>query len=177
MAGRAAKGGESNGHASLARRNGRTAAAAVKAMRDLAAMNVAAATTIAVRTPMIAAAVQDPRRLADPELSLMVTEKVEAAAAAAAAVASKSALAPAVHATRWLGDHAALLARGTAGMATARSADGVWAQWLRMAEGAALINASYGAAMLGAAVDLGAAALKPVHRAATANARRLGRGR
>ena len=44
----------------------------------------------------------------------------------------------------------------------------------RLAEGMAYINAAYGAAMLGTMVELGSVALRPVHRAATANARRLG---
>lgn len=142
----------------------------MRTMRDLDAMGRAAATTIAHRSQMIAEAFRDPAKLADPELSLMMSEKVEAAAAVAAAVVPQLAL-PALHAARWLGDHAILLARHAM---TPLWSGGSWRQYQRLAEGMAYINAAYGAAMLGTMVELGSVALRPVHRAATANARRLG---
>ena len=119
---------------------------------------------------MIADAVCNPAKLADPELSLMMSEKVEAAAAVATAIVPRLML-PALHAARWFGDHATLLARQAM---TPLSSGGSWRQYQRLAEGMAYINAAYGAAMLGTMVELGAVALRPVHRAATANARRLG---
>jgi hypothetical protein len=145
-------------------------------MRDVEEMGRAAAATIALRTTgAIADAVRDPRLLTDPELALMVTEKVEAAAAAAAAVAPKLAL-PALHAARWLGDQATLAARGMGQLVAApTSALAFWQGWLRLAEGAALVNAAYGAAMVATMMEMGRVALAPVHRAATANARRLGK--
>jgi hypothetical protein len=156
--------------ASLAKDSTRTAVRAMRTMRDLDTMGRAAATTIALRSQMIAEAFRDPAKLADPELTLMVSEKMQAAAAVTAAVVPQLAL-PALHAMRWLGDHAALMARQAM---TPLSLGGGWHQYQRLAEGMAYINAAYGAAMLGTMVELGAVALRPVHRAATANARRLG---
>jgi hypothetical protein len=161
--------------ASLARRSNRSALAAARVMRDVGEMGQAAATTIALRTTgAIADAMRDPRLLADPELTLMVTEKVQAAAAAATAVAPKLALLT-LHATRWMDAQAALAARGMRQLGAPTSAVAFWQGWLRLAEGAALANAAYGAAMVGTMVEMGRAALAPVHRAATANARRLGK--
>lgn len=156
--------------ASLAKDSSRTAVRAMRTMRDLDTMGRAAATTIALRSQMIAEAFRNPAKLADPELSLMMSEKVEAAAAVAAAVVPQLAL-PALHAARWLGDHATLLARHAM---TPLWSGASWRQYQRLAEGMAYINAAYGAAMLGTMVELGSVALRPVHRAATANARRLG---
>lgn len=163
--------GRSTSAASLARQSTRTAVRAMRTMRDLDAMGRAAATTIALRSKVIAQAACDPSKLADPELSLMVREKVEAATEVAAAIVPQLTL-PAVHAARWLGDHTTLLARQAA---VQPSLNGAWRQYQQLAEGMAYINAAYGAAMLSSMVELGAAALRPVHRAAMANARRLGR--
>jgi hypothetical protein len=154
----------------------RGAAAAVSAaetLRDLGEMQLAAARTIGLRVPRIAAAMHDPRLLADPELTLMVAEKVEAAAAVATATAPQLA-ASAAHTARWLNAQAALWSRACGDAASAPSLCGVWNQWQRLAQGVALANAAYGAAMLGAAADLGRVALAPVHKATTGNARRLG---
>lgn len=170
---RAASGGRGRAAtaASLARASSRTTARALRTMRDLDEMGRAAAATIALRSQVIADAARDPARLADPELTLMVSEKVKAAAAVAAAVVPQLML-PTMHAARWAGEHASLLVR----QALAPPFPGTaWRQYQQLAEGMAYINAAYGAAMLGTLVQLGAVALRPVHRAATANARRLGR--
>jgi hypothetical protein len=156
------------------RHHGRIAAAATRLVRDLDEMGRAAVETITHRSAVIAGAVQDPRKLADPELSLMMTEKVEAAAAAATAVLAPQLMAmPGLYATRWLGDQVALAARSAGQIARDPTVAGAVRQWQRAAEGMALINAAYATAMLGTMVELSAAALAPVHKAATANARRL----
>jgi hypothetical protein len=71
-----------------------------RTFRELNEASCAAAATIAQRLAIMAAAVHDPRRLTDPELSLMASEKVEAAAAVGAAVAPLLCM-PAMHAARW----------------------------------------------------------------------------
>ena len=81
----------------------RIAAAAARLARDLDEMGRAAVETIAHRSAVIASAVQDPRKLTDAELSLMLTEKVEAVAAATTAVLAPQLMAmPGLYATRWL---------------------------------------------------------------------------
>ena len=155
------------------RRNAKVAATASDTMRDFGEMQLAAARTIGLRVPMIAAAMRDPRLLADPELAMMVMEKVEAAGLVAAAAAPQLAL-PAVHAARWMGDQAALWSRALTGVGPLSQGD-AWARWQKVGEGMALINAAYVAAMVGTMAELGRVTLAPVHKAATANARRLGR--
>lgn len=155
-------------------RHAKTAAVAAGVMRDLGEMQLAAARTIGVRMPMIAAAMSDPRQLSDPELSLMVTEKVEAVALAAAAAVPQLAL-PSVHAARWMGEQAALWSRAMTDHGPVPSLAGAWTSWHKLAEGMALINAAYLTAMIGTAAELGRVTLAPIHKAATANARRLGR--
>ncbi len=157
------------------RHTARAATVAADTMRDLGEMQLAAAQTIGLRVPMIAAAMGDPRLLADPELTRMAMEKVEAAALVAAAVAPQLAF-PAVHAARWMGDQTALWSRALTGARlTPRSPGDAWTRWQKVAEGMALINGAYLAAMLGTMAELGRVTLAPVHKAATANARRLRR--
>ena len=155
------------------RRGAKAAASVAETMRDFSEMQLAAARTIGLRVPMIAAALRDPRLLADPELAMMVMEKVEAAGLVAAAAAPQLAL-PAVHAARWMGDQAALWSRALTGVGPLSQGD-AWARWQKVGEGMALINAAYVAAMVGTMAELGRVTLAPVHKAATANARRLGR--
>jgi hypothetical protein len=158
------------------RRSARAADVAAGTMRDLGEMQLAAARTIGLRVPMIAAAMRDPRLLADPELARMVTEKVDAAGLVAAAAAPQLAL-PAVHAARWMSEQAALWSRTLADVGVLTpSPGGAWTRWQKVAEGVTLINAAYVAAMLGTMAELGRVTLAPVHEAAMANARRLGRG-
>jgi hypothetical protein len=142
-------------------------------MRDFGEMQLAAARTIGLRVPMIAAAMRDPRLLADPELALMVKEKIDAAGLVAAAAAPELAL-PAVHAARWMSQQAALWSRALTDVGTL-SQGNAWARWQKVGEGMALINGAYVAAMVGTMAELGRVTLAPVHKAATANARRLGR--
>ena len=156
------------------RRGVAAAVSAAETLRDLGEMQLAAARTIGLRVPRIAAAMQDPRLLSDPELTLMVAEKVEAVAAVATAAGPQLA-ATATHTARWLNAQAVLWSRGLGDAALATpSLYGAWNQWQRLAQGMALANAAYGAAMLGAAAALGRVALAPVHTATTGNARRLG---
>lgn len=157
-----------------ARRGAGAVDAAAATLRDLTEMQLAAARTIGFRLPMIAAATRDPRLLANPELARMVAEKVEAFTASAVAVGPLLATPP-LHAGRWLNDQAAVWSHGFGALAPALSPFAVWYRWRRLAGDLAVANAAYGAAMLGALAELGAAALAPVHKAATGNARRLGR--
>ena len=155
------------------RRGAKVAATAADTMRDFGEMQLAAARTIGLRVPMIAAAMRDPRLLADPELAMMVMEKVEAAGLVAAAAAPQLAL-PAVHAARWMRQQTALWSRALTDVGTL-SQGNAWVRWQKVGEGMALINAAYVAAMVGTMAELGRVTLAPVHKAATANARRLGR--
>ena len=154
------------------RRTAKAATVAADTMRDLGEMQFAAAQTIGLR---IAAAMRNPRLLADPELTRMAMEKVEAAVLVAAAAAPQLTF-PAVHVARWMGDQAALWSRVLTGVRpTPPSPGDAWTRWQKVAEGMALINGAYVAAMVGTMAELGRATLAPVHKAATANARRLRR--
>src|SRR3954447_623001 len=139
----------------------RIAAAATRLVRDLDEMGRAAVETIAHRSAVIANAMQDPRKLTDPELSLMLTEKVEAVAATTAVLAPQLMAMPGLYATRWFGDQGALVARSAGQLACDPTVAGAVRQWQRAAEGMALINAAYATAMLGTMVELSAAALAP----------------
>src|SRR3954454_3427752 len=108
----------------------RVAAAATRLVRDLDEMGRAAVETITHRSAVIAGAVEDPRKLTDPELSLMLTEKVEAVAATTTAVlAPQLRPKPGPNTTRWLGDQVAPAARSTAKLARDPTVAGAVRQW------------------------------------------------
>lgn len=102
----------------------------------------------------------------DPELGLMVTEKIEAANAALAAAAPHAAL-PLMHYAEWVAQCMALWSRCLALTGDPQRA------WQRYVEGVALINSVYASAMLATMAEAGNAALMPAHKAVTGNDRRL----
>jgi hypothetical protein len=142
-----------------------------RTFHDLDEAGRAAVATIAQRLAIMAAIVHDPRHLTNPELSRMVSEKVEASAAVGAAIVPLAGM-PVMHTVRWAEDWADLCTRMSSAAAS-RSAQGWYRAWRRAGERMLLINAAYAAAMLGTAADAASLALTPVHRAVTANARRL----
>jgi hypothetical protein len=130
-----------------------TAASLLKAGADSATLAAASARVIGARMPMIAEAMRNPMAADHVELTRMVAEKGSAfgnAAMAAAGVAATMAF-----------DHAAFaaseMARGGRGSPTSLFFR-AWGHYARMGQ---------------AALEMQAEAMRPIRRAATANARRL----
>ncbi|MBD3837403.1 MAG: phasin [Brevundimonas sp.] len=134
----------------------------------------ASAQVIAARTAILADGLADPLSADLTEISLMGSEKAEALAASAGALAShagatggrwaEAALVEGRHAARAAADVMAAATPAEAAQAQMRYALGWWgragAQWLAL--GADMERAQ-------------SAAVAPIHAAATANARRLGK--
>ena len=135
-------------------------------------MQVAAAQTIALRTARMAQAVVDPSKVNDPEFTLMVTEKVDAVTQSAAA-ASHHLADPALHGFRWFSDWMTLCTRAVVETVASPRPDNVATQMHRFVEGVMLMNAAYSAALFTSAAQMGSAALAPVHKATSGNAKRL----
>ena len=157
----------------IGRQLARATTTAVETARHLGELQLAAGRTVAARMTLLADAAADPRLAGNPEFTRMVTEKVEAATHAATAALPHLYLC-ATHGARWLSDWVAIWGHGSLRpFPDVASPFDVVPAW-RLAESLWLVNAAYGAAMVGAAAELGRAMLRPVHRTASANARRLG---
>lgn len=134
-------------------------------------LGVAAARTIGYRTALMAGALQDPAKLANPEFVLMGTEKVEAAAKAAHAFA----LGLADLQDAWVSlcalpvRTASLMMSG--GFGWQRAPMEVWALQTRIVDDAMAAGMRFAQS----AASLAGAGLAPIHRTASANARRLER--
>lgn len=131
-------------------------------------MGLAAARTIGYRTALMAGALQDPRKLTNPEFVLMGTEKVEAAAKAAHAFA----LGLADLQDAWVS-----LCTLPARTVTALFSGGpqgplaLWSLQTRIVEDTMAASMRFAQS----AASLAGAGLAPIHRTASANARRLER--
>jgi hypothetical protein len=135
---------------------------------------LAATLTIAKRQEMIVAAMSDPRRLAHPEFTRMVTEKLRASSEATLA-ALTGAQQPVKDLDRWVqtqGEIAMLAWQEMARATTPLGAIDLWTSMTRRSVEASLVLAE---AMAGIGASLFRAGLDPFHRAVTANARRLHR--
>ncbi|MGQ9366258.1 phasin family protein [Azospirillum sp. ST 5-10] len=137
-------------------------------------LGVAAARTIGYRTAMLAGAMQDPQALVDPEFVRMGAEKVEAAAESATALAAGIAdLQDAWMALLTGPAQAAALAVG--GVGACRTPFDLLDVQRRWMEESIASGMAAGLRFAEAAAALGGAALAPMHRRASANARRLER--
>lgn len=129
-------------------------------------MAAAAAQTIGYRTAMMAAAMGDPRKLANPEFVRMGAEKVEAAAEAVQEIAEGVVELQHAWMAFWSGQ--ARLAAGFMGGPSPCSAMELFQESMD-----AGINA--GLRFAESAADLAGAGLGPIHRKTRANAKRLAR--
>lgn len=156
----------------------RTAKAARTAVATYARLHreigIAAPHTIAHRTGMIAAAFGDPAAAADPEFRRMVQEKVQAGAdgALAAVLHSSALLNPMM---TWAGEQMRLNARLASELTACRLPIDLWAAQLRYSQDTAGNAAAIGSRVSEAIAEVLVAGTRPMHRAATANARRLRR--
>lgn len=137
-------------------------------------MGVAAAQTIGIRTGMLMRAAGDPVAMADPEFTLMVREKVEAAMESSLAMgANLSALQAAW--TSWLSSQAAIATYAMSGLAQCRSPLDIAMVQSRALDALQSAGTAAGARLAEAAIGVTGAGLAPVHKAASANAKRLAR--
>lgn len=146
------------------------------AATQLTELAVAAGQTIAHRSGMLARAAGDAVALADPEFVLMGHEKlavaVETGHAAAAAFLEGQRMW-----SDWMMRQAWTMMEAGLAMATSCTPGAALAAQLRCAN-RSLVNAeSAGAGLVSAVSDAASRLLHPAHRVASANARRLGRGR
>jgi len=134
-------------------------------------MGIAAARTIGYRTAMMAGVLHDPRELTNPEFVLMGTEKVEAAAKAAHAFA----LGLADLQDAWVSlctlPVRTLQAVATGGFDWQRAPLELWSLQTRIVEDTMAASMRFAQS----AASLAGAGLAPIHRTASANARRLER--
>ncbi|MFO1067222.1 MAG: hypothetical protein U1E14_01735 [Geminicoccaceae bacterium] len=157
------------------RRATATAKSATRSATRLGELALAAGDVVDARVRQLAAAGADPVKLAHPEFQMMASEKVVALAAATSALGESV---PAVLETmqRWLTAHGQIALATGARLATTTSPAAWWHLWQDQAT--ASFNASSRATeeLMATTVRAFGAALSPVHRKATSNARRLAGG-
>lgn len=137
-------------------------------------LGVVSAKTIGYRTAMMAGALTDPGELTNPEFVRMGTEKVEAAAEAASAVATGFADLQKAWMALFLAPAQAVTA-GLCGFGACRSPVEVFSAQQRLVETSVMASYDAGLHFADAAARLTGAGLRPIHRKASANARRLAR--
>jgi hypothetical protein len=139
-------------------------------------MALAAAEVIDKRSRIIGEALADPRKLGDPELTTMVTEKVEASHDAGIAV-SRYLPAAARAGRHWLSRHQRIAAEAASAAARPRAPSHLLQLWARLGWRSleAFLAAAQDAAHIG--TRAAGAGLAPLHRTATRNAKRLKRKR
>jgi hypothetical protein len=158
-----------NGNRRRVRQAAETAAATAVAQGE---MMRAAGDVVAARLEILVAGLTDPSKADPAEMARMGLEKVEAGALAAAGAGGKLGEAAARAGASALTE-AGLAGQALGAAATARSP--VEAGWVMMSYGMGWWNRAAGEAVrLNATLlEAQAEALKPIHRAATANAKRL----
>lgn len=132
----------------------------------------AACGVIGVRTGMAAEALFAPTAANNAEMSLMVTEKTAAFARAGAAMA-KGAARASRDASRFVTDEAAHAGKALSRLAACRNPGELLAMQGRLAWDMWARGLAHGISAGATATRTGQAALHPVHRTVTANARRL----
>lgn len=147
-------------------------AALAKTAERTGEMGVAAATTIGIRTNMMVRAAGDPVAMADPEFTLMVCEKVEAAVESGLAMGAGL---PTFHVAlaTWLSSQAAIATHAISSLAQCRTPADVAAVQSRTFEALHSAGTAASARLAEAAVVITGAGLDPVHRTVSANAKRL----
>ena len=131
-----------------------------------------AAGVIAARTGMATAALGAPNAANDAEMSRMVSEKTTAFAASGAAAAAGSSR-MAETSARFAMEEAVNAARAFTSMAACRSPQDLFALQARLTMDLFSRGMAHGNGMASQASHMGEAALAPVHKTVTANARRL----
>lgn len=137
-------------------------------------LGLVSARTIGYRTAMMAEALADPVELTNPEFLRMGTEKMEAAAESAGAMAHG--LADLQKA--WMGlflAPAQAMTTALCGFGACRSPADLLTAQRRLVEGSIMAGVNAGLHFAESAAVLAGAGLRPIHRKASANARRLAR--
>ena len=132
---------------------------------------IAAAQTIAARSHHLARAAGDPRELHHPEITRMMTEKVEAVLQSAAAALPKLGE-PAAITAEWMSHQTALVTE-LAGAVASRPIDPTGISLQNYARGMLFANLAFASAMMASMTGIGERAFKPLHDKVTRNARRL----
>ncbi|HYH20028.1 MAG TPA: phasin family protein [Azospirillum sp.] len=134
-------------------------------------LGLAAARTIGYRTALMAGALQDPTKLTNPEFVLMGTEKVEAAAKAVHAFSMGMADLQDAWVSLCTLPVRTMSAVFSGGFDWQRAPMEVWSLNARIVEDTVVASMRFAQS----AASLAGAGLAPIHRTASANARRLER--
>lgn len=137
-------------------------------------LGIVSARTIGYRTAMMAGALTDPVELTNPEFVRMGTEKVEAAAESAGAMAHGMADLQKAWMALFMAPAQAMMV-GMSGFSACRSPGDLLTAQRRLVEGSIMASVSAGLHFAESAAVLAGAGLRPIHRKASANARRLAR--
>jgi hypothetical protein len=146
----------------------RSAASAMKAGETLGA----AAAVIAARTEMATLAIANPNAENDAEMSLMVSEKLEAFTESGAALA-KGAQTMASRGARYAAEEAAAAGRGIADLAACKSPAELMLTQSRLMTNFLTRSIAYGFGLNALAARTGERAMGPIHKTVTANHKRL----
>jgi hypothetical protein len=155
-------------------RSARTARKALDNARHVGELAVAATAVIDTRTRQMGAAIGDPVALAAPEFTLMVTEKVKAAALSGRAMQRRLPMAMQASLT-WIERQAAVAGEAALAPWQARSPVDLLGFGPRAILAGVDAYAALAAEMTHLGTQVFGAGLAPIHRAATRNARRLAR--
>jgi hypothetical protein len=155
-------------------RSARTARKAIDNARRVGELAVAATAVIDTRTRQMGAAIGNPVALAAPEFTLMITEKVKAAALSGRAMQRRL---PAARQAclGWVERQAAVAGGAALALWQARSPADLLEFGPRAIVAGVDAHAALAAEMTHLGTQVFGAGLAPVHRAATRNARRLAR--
>jgi hypothetical protein len=152
----------------------RTATQALTNARRVGELATAAVAVIDRRTRQIGVALGDPAALAAPEFTLMVTEKLKAAALAGRAL-QRGGPSAAHAAQSWLEQQVAAGGGAMTALWHARSPADLLGLGQRAIVAGAAAQVALAAELMHLGPQLFGAALAPIHRTATRNARRLAR--
>ena len=153
-------------------RSARTARKAIDNARRVGELAVAATAVIDTRTRQMGAAIGNPVALAAPEFTLMITEKVKAAALSGRAM-QRSLPAARQACLGWVKRHAAVAGGAALALWQARSPVDLPGFGPRAIVAGVDAHAALAAEMTHLGTQAFGAGLAPIHRAATRNARRL----
>lgn len=137
-------------------------------------LGLVSARTIGYRTAMMAGALTDPVELTNPEFVRMGTEKVEAAAESAGAMAHGLADLQKAWMALFIAP-AQAMTTALCGFGACRTPADLFTAQRRLVEGSIMAGVNAGLHFAESAAVLAGAGLHPIHRKASANARRLAR--
>ncbi len=136
---------------------------------------IAASRTIARRHDLMAEAASDPWRLADPEFSRMITEKIVATTEAGLASLARAQV-PVAAIDRWLRTQSEIAFAAWTEASRFTLTPRSLGLWLTLTQRSVESSAVFAQAVAGVGAAVVRAGLDPFHRATTANARRLDGG-